>query len=174
MTSPWRRGADRFALPLLIVGLAMSYPGYVSGGATKTTVEGQALLAQFVGMGGEFYDRAGGYHFRHLVIMWHEFSLYGEGIDFKGTLTADCSGNLDKDGTGPFSGTIVIRMEDQVVWQGRFNGRLVKWMATSVGTAHGTGPFEGELLQFEMVEIPNVDPFVDDMDVSGQIIDLGR
>jgi hypothetical protein len=178
MTRPWRRGADKFALPALIVGLAISFPGHVSGGATKTAVEGQALYAHFVSVASEFFDRAGGYHFRHMVVTWDEFSLSGKGIDnFQGTATADCTGNVDNvvDGTGPFSGILIVRAgNQQVVWEGHFNARLVGWFATVAVTAHGKGPFEGKLLQLEMVEIPNADPFVDDMDLTGQIIDLGR
>ena len=175
MTRPSHRGPAKVVLPALIVGLAISYPGFVSAGARKTAVEGQALKVEFVGIASDFYDSAGGEHFRHLVLTWNDFSLYGEGgIDFHGTATADCSGNVDKHGTGPFSGTFVVRTADQVVWEGRFNGHLVGWMATLVVTAHGKGPFEGTLLMLDMEENDPSNPYADEFDLSGWIVNLGR
>lgn len=161
-------------LSILVLGLAISDPGSASARATRTAVVGSALGA--VGFGPDpLFDKAGGIHIRHLVIEWSNFSLSGSGVVIQGTLTSEFSGNLDEYGTGPVSGTFIVQTErDGVIWEGRSHGHLVEWMGTAVVTAQGRGPFSGKLLQLEMVEIPNLNPYQDDFALSGWILDLGR
>jgi hypothetical protein len=160
-------------LSALVMGLAITDSGSVSAKATRTAVEGLALSPGFGGAE-PWVDQAGGIHFRHFQITWSDFTLHGEGIDIRGSLFTDFNGNTDQEGNGPISGTFVARTGDEVIWEGRMHGLVVGWMASTVVTAHGKGPFAGKLLQLVMEENDPSDVFKDEFDLTGWVLDLGR
>ena len=160
-----------FVLSTLVIGLAIGVPGSVSAQTARTAVEGRADNPQLVDYQLRV-DGAGGLHFRHFELEW-DFSLHGGAIDIHGTQAAVLNGNLDENGTGPLSGTFVVRTPDQeVIWEGHMHALLVEWIVTGAVTAHGKGPFAGMLLQLVLEEdcaFPGDNP--DTFGLTGLIVD---